>query len=76
MNVRPVYSIIAPVYNEEGNIDALFNRVATVMDTLEEPWELVLVNDGSRDNSLAMMRALCERASNVRVVSFSRNFGH
>lgn len=73
---RPVYSIIAPVYNEEGNIDTLFDRVSTVMEQVGEPWELILVNDGSRDRSLELMQALCERDSHVRVVNFSRNFGH
>ncbi len=73
---RPVYSIIAPAYNEEGNIDTLFDRVSTVMKQLGEPWELIMVNDGSRDRSLELMRALCTRDSRVRVVNFSRNFGH
>ncbi len=73
---RPVYSIIAPVYNEEGNIDALFKRVSVVMDSLNEPWELIMVNDGSRDDSLRLMRQLHERAPHVRILSFSRNFGH
>ena len=73
---RPVYSIVAPVYNEEGNINALFDRVSAVMKQVNEPWELILVDDGSRDRSLELMRALCEREPNVRVVSFSRNFGH
>ncbi len=73
---RPVYSIIAPVYNEEGNIDTLFDRISAVMDPLGESWELILVNDGSRDKSLELMKALQKRASNVRILSFSRNFGH
>lgn len=73
---RPVYSIIAPVYNEEGNITALFERVSGVMDALNEAWELIMVNDGSRDSSLEQMRALQAAHSNVRVISFSRNFGH
>jgi glycosyltransferase involved in cell wall biosynthesis len=76
MVTRPVYSIIAPVYNEEGNIDMLFQRVSEVMNTLEEPWELVLVNDGSHDQSLQLMRDLQAREPQVRVINFSRNFGH
>ncbi|MBN1964057.1 MAG: glycosyltransferase, partial [Anaerolineae bacterium] len=66
MTERPVFSIIAPVYNEEGNIDRLYERLAAVMDPLGEPWELVMVNDGSRDRSLELMRALQERTGNVR----------
>ncbi len=76
MMERPVYSIVAPVFNEEGNIDALYERIGAVMDPLGEAWELVMVNDGSRDSSLGLMRALQQRASNVRVLSFARNFGH
>jgi glycosyltransferase involved in cell wall biosynthesis len=73
---RPVYSIIAPVYNEEGNITALFERVSSVMDALNEAWELILVNDGSHDSSLEQMRALQAAHPTVKVISFSRNFGH
>jgi glycosyltransferase involved in cell wall biosynthesis len=73
---RPVYSIIAPVYNEEGNIPALFDRVNAVMSGLGDPWELILVNDGSRDESWRLMCELHDRAPYVRVINFSRNFGH
>ena len=46
-------SIVAPVYNEEGVLDALYERVKVVLDGAGENWELVLVNDGSRDHSAA-----------------------
>jgi len=76
MTRRPVYSIIAPVYNEEGNIQPLYDRISAVMEALGEPWELIMVNDGSQDHSLQLMRELQARAPQVRVLSFSRNFGH
>jgi glycosyltransferase involved in cell wall biosynthesis len=76
MTQRPVYSIVAPVFNEEGNINSLYERISAVMSPLAEPWELVMVNDGSRDSSLDLMRTLQQRASNVKVLSFARNFGH
>lgn len=76
MSQRPVYSIVAPVYNEEGNIHSLFERISGVMAPLNAPWELVLVNDGSRDNSLALMCELQQQQPNVRVLSLARNFGH
>lgn len=76
MAERPVYSIVAPVYNEEGNIAPLYERVAAVMESIGEPWELVIVNDGSRDRSLDLIGALSERDPRVRGVDFSRNFGH
>jgi len=73
---RPTYSVVAPVYNEEQNVPLFYQRVVAVMEPLGEPFELVLVNDGSRDGSLAAMQALHERDPRVRVVDFSRNFGH
>lgn len=76
MTQRPVYTIIAPVYNEEGNIDRLYERLAEVMNQVGEPWELLMVNDGSQDHSLELMRALQQRADNVRIINFARNFGH
>jgi dolichol-phosphate mannosyltransferase len=76
MTVKPVYSIVAPIYNEEGNIDLLYERITQVMDQTGEPWELILVDDGSRDQSPAMMDALAAKDGRVRVIHFARNFGH
>ncbi len=76
MTERPRYSIVAPVYNEEGNIQALYERISAVMNSTGEPWELVVVNDGSRDNSLALIEAYAARDSRVKIINFARNFGH
>lgn len=76
MTERPTYSIVAPVYNEEGNIQLLYDRIREVMDSTGEPWELVLVNDGSRDRSLALMEMLAAKDERVRIINFARNFGH
>jgi dolichol-phosphate mannosyltransferase len=76
MSTNPVISIIAPVYNEEPIIDELYRRIVEVMDSQPDSWELVLVNDGSRDRSAELMFALHERDERVRVVNFARNFGH
>jgi dolichol-phosphate mannosyltransferase len=73
---RPRYSIVAPVFNEEGILEELHRRVTKVMDTLDEPYELVLVNDGSTDRSLELMLRLRERDDRVKIINFSRNFGH
>jgi dolichol-phosphate mannosyltransferase len=73
---QPVYSVVAPVYNEEETVPHFYERVVAVMEGLGEPFELVLINDGSRDGSYAAMRALVERDPRVRVIDFSRNFGH
>src|SRR6266545_5513487 len=69
-------SLIIPVYNEEGNLLALYDAVECVMDGLQRPWEVVFVDDGSRDNSLSILHDLVKRApEHVCVVAFRRNFG-
>jgi dolichol-phosphate mannosyltransferase len=73
---RPVYSVVAPIYNEEETLPHFYQRVVAVMEGLGEPFELVLVNDGSSDGSYATMCALYAHDPRVRVVDFSRNFGH
>jgi polyisoprenyl-phosphate glycosyltransferase len=72
---RPVISILAPVYNEEPVLPELYRRVREIMDGLGEPWELVLVNDGSRDRSAEVIAELHEQDPRVKGLSFSRNFG-
>ena len=76
MSGNPRYSIVSPVFDEEGNITRLYERMRDVMDKTEETWELILVNDGSRDNSLVEMLAIADTDPRVKVVSFARNFGH
>lgn len=73
--VRPRISIVAPVYNEEVVLPELYRRVAAVMDGTGESWELVLVDDGSRDGSAAQIARLHEQDGRVKGISFSRNFG-
>src|SRR2546421_3108229 len=72
----PVFSIVAPVYNEEETLPHFYRRVVDVMEGLGESFELVLVNDGSPDGSYRVMRELHARDPRVRAVEFSRNFGH
>lgn len=72
----PVYSIVAPVFNEEDTVPHFYREVVAVMEGLGEPFELVLINDGSRDGSYRVMRDIHNRDPRVRVVDFSRNFGH
>jgi glycosyltransferase involved in cell wall biosynthesis len=73
---RPKFSIIAPIFNETGCISELYAQVAHVMDSLKEPWEFLLVDDGSTDGSTQMIRDLAEKDARVKPVIFSRNFGH
>ncbi|MCB9457178.1 MAG: glycosyltransferase family 2 protein [Anaerolineaceae bacterium] len=76
MSENPRYSIVAPIYNEEGNIQKLYDRITLVMDSTGEEWELVTVNDGSRDRSFEMLSELAAKDSRIKVVNFARNFGH
>ncbi len=70
------YSIIAPIYNENDNLPELYRRVREVMDSTGDPWELVLVDDGSTDGSTETIRTLAQQDDRVRPVIFARNFGH
>jgi polyisoprenyl-phosphate glycosyltransferase len=73
---KTTYTIIAPIYNELENIPELYPRVREVMDRTGEPWELILVDDGSIDGSTDVIRKLAENDPRVRPVIFARNFGH
>jgi dolichol-phosphate mannosyltransferase len=72
---NPVFSIIAPVYNEEPVLETLYQRMSTVMDGIGDTWELILIDDGSRDRSAEIIGELHARDPRVRGLSFSRNFG-
>ena len=74
--MKITYSIIAPIYNEIENLPELYRRVKEVMDSSGEPWELILVDDGSTDGSTVKIRELAEADKTVRPVIFARNFGH
>lgn len=68
-------SIVVPLYNEEPNIDYLFERVESVLKRLNTSYEIVCVNDGSRDNTLKCLIEHHHRNPAIKVVNFSRNFG-
>jgi len=74
--MKITYSIIAPIFNELENIPELYRRVCQVMDATGEPWELILVDDGSSDGSTEKIRELAQRDPRVRPIIFARNFGH
>lgn len=76
MSDKPRYSIITPIKDEQGNVTKLYQRIRDVMDTTGEPWELLMVNDGSSDNSLMEMLVIAADDPRVKVINFARNFGH
>lgn len=73
---KPVYSVVAPVFNEIGCVEEFYNRISGVMGSLRAAWELVLVDDGSTDGSTEIIRSLAKKNPHVRPVIFARNFGH
>lgn len=69
-------SIVIPIYNEEENLPELYRRLTQTLRALGRPYEIILVNDYSRDRSLALIEDYAAKDPTVRCVSFSRNFGH
>ncbi len=65
-----------PVYNEEQNLPHLYKRVSSVMEKLNENYEVIFVNDGSFDRTPSILKELHEKNKKVKVINFSRNFGH
>ncbi len=73
---KPYVSVVVPVYNEQENLEALFTRLTAVLDAGGKPYEILFTNDGSRDNSLALLRDFHRRRpKEVRVIDFNGNFG-
>jgi len=68
-------SVVVPLYNEEENIDVLFRRLLAVLEALNTSYEVVCVNDGSRDNTLKNLVEYHQRYPQIKVVNLSRNFG-
>lgn len=76
LGMKPTFSIVAPIFNESETLREFHRRISAVMDSLEQPWELVIIDDGSTDGSTEILLALAEEDSRVRPVVFARNFGH
>src|SRR5215211_1507953 len=74
LRANPTFSVVGPVYNEEALLEEFCLRMIGVLESLGEPFELVLVNDGSRDRSPEILRRMNERDDRIKVINFSRNF--
>ncbi|MDD5383221.1 MAG: glycosyltransferase family 2 protein [Candidatus Margulisbacteria bacterium] len=73
---KPELSIIVPIFNEEGNLQELYSRLAAVLKRQNLSYEIIMVDDGSTDRSLAKIHELSRQDGAVKAISFSRNFGH
>ena len=69
------YSIIVPAYNEEKSLQLFYNAVTPMMENLQEEYEMIFVNDGSRDGTKEILARLASEDKRVKVCNFSRNFG-
>ncbi|TFG49940.1 MAG: glycosyltransferase [Anaerolineales bacterium] len=76
MTTKPTYTIIAPIFNEIDNLPTLYERISEVMDKTGEPWEFVMVDDGSSDGSTEAILEMRTRDKKIVPVIFARNFGH
>ena len=73
--MKPVLSVVIPVYNEEGNLPELHRRLRATLESLGRPYEVLFVDDGSRDRSFEMLTGYAQADPAVRVVEFNRNYG-
>jgi glycosyltransferase involved in cell wall biosynthesis len=72
---HPEISLVIPVYNEEGNLPVLFGEIEAAMTGVAAAWEVLFVDDGSTDSSLAVIRSLADNAPQIRYVAFEKNCG-
>jgi glycosyltransferase involved in cell wall biosynthesis len=68
-------SIIVPVFNEEDNIDSLYSKIESSLNQLGHPWELIFIDDGSKDASYERLTRLATGNDNIKIIRFVRNFG-
>lgn len=71
-----ICSVVVPVYNEEEVVNECYNRLKKVMDSTNEKYEIIFVNDGSKDKTKQLVKEICDVDKNVKFIDFSRNFGH
>ena len=70
-------SVVIPVYNEENVLQISYNKIKGILENIEQyNYEMIFVNDGSKDRTLEMLEYISRKNENIKVISFSRNFGH
>lgn len=73
--MKPLISLIIPIFNEEDNINELYERCKKTLEKIG-PGEIIFINDGSRDKTLEKMLGIAKKDKSVKIIDFSRNFGH
>jgi polyisoprenyl-phosphate glycosyltransferase len=76
MKVKPKYSILLPVFNEQKNLDILYQRLSKVMDSITPDYEIIFIDDHSKDNSFEILNSFHQQDPRVKIIKFTRNFGH
>lgn len=74
--ISPILSVIVPLYNEELVIDEMYARLTRVLVGEDLVYEIILINDGSQDRTMQLAKKICRQDKRVKLISFSRNFGH
>lgn len=69
-------SIIIPVFNEEGNLSKILDRIKVVCEAITSDYEIIFINDGSKDNSILLIRELSKKYPFIKYINLSKNFGH
>ncbi len=76
LNNKVECSVVVPVYNEEQVVAETYKRLKNVMDTTGLSYEIIFVNDGSRDKTVQIIEDICSKDTHIKLIDFSRNFGH
>ena len=76
MRIENIYlSIIVPVFNEEGNLKELYQKIVAVLERINRPYEIIFIDDGSKDQSFFILENLAERDERVKLIQLRKNFG-
>ena len=73
---KPFISVVIPIHNEQEVLEILYNRLTAVMDNMGKPYEIIFINDGSKDRSEEILKELhARRPQQIRIINFNGNFG-